>query len=125
MPITLTKKEYARLLAATDKNRNSSCKPKASQSKPKARYLYLRYTKDGGVRARRLVVRDKGLGTHCCEVVGHHKMSRVLKAVSRHALILELDRPEHLEVLIQQAFEYLGADPNSGRWYWDNGVEDL
>jgi hypothetical protein len=60
-------------------------------------------------------VRDKGLGTHCCEVVGDHKMSRVLKAVSRHALILKLDRSKHLEVLIQQAFEYLGADPNSGR----------
>lgn len=101
-----------------NKKRGVSPQPKAT--KPEPRYLYIRYKKNGGFRARRLTVRDKGLRAHHCEVVGDYKMSQVLKARSRHGLILELDKPEHLEVLVECAFQYLGADPDNRRWYWDD-----
>ena len=124
MPIVESREEYERFTAAMNKKRGVSPQPKAS--KPELRYLYIRYKKNGGFRASRLTVRDKGLRTHHCEVVGDYKMSQVLKARNRHGLILELDKHEHLEVLIQQALEYLKADPDSEwEWYWDKDVEDL
>ena len=89
---------------------------------PEDRFVFLRFTTmDGEVRAKRLIIRDKGkgIGARSGDVIGKHEKSRLLKSQCRNRIILELNRPEDLEPLIEQAFESLEASTNERSWYWE------
>ena len=119
-PVVVTKAEYDRLQAAINKGRNRGNTYKLSQSHPEPRFLFLKYMKNGTIRVKRLMVKKTGSGTYWTEKIGRHKMSRVLKVRKRHKIIIELDRPEDLEPLLQQVLEHLEADPSEGvSYYWE------
>ncbi len=124
-PIVVSREEFERLQKVIDKTPN---KYNNYNARPiTKRYLFLRYTIDGGKpRAKRIEIREhfgNVVWSWKMSEIAQHKSSKLLRKSKRQGFAIALVDPGHLEPLLRSALDTLGADSNELEYHWDEEFE--